>query len=95
MGGVLLYVKGVSIAIYTLDPLFCCKNGLTLVLFKTYVNQYSQEILGTQCITWIHGFLTPALPPLTRSQFALKLRTIEAQVQIYWFLYQKKHVIGN
>ena len=32
------------------------------------------------------------LSPLIRSQLALKLRTIESQVQNYWFLYKNKRV---
>ena len=36
------------------------------------------------------------LPPLTRSQLALTLRTIiEPQVQIYWFLYKTKVYISE
>ena len=30
------------------------------------------------------------LPSLTRSHLALKLRTIETQIKMYWFLYKKK-----
>ena len=30
------------------------------------------------------------LPPITRSQLAVNLRTVEPQVQIYWFLYEKR-----
>ena len=33
------------------------------------------------------------LPSLTSSQLALKLRTIEPQVKIYWFVYNKKRVV--